>query len=302
MKGKRFVITGLVVAMLGITAFQVNHSEAKDEPALVQKQQKEISTKELLKLTQKWVQKKATVMSGGSYKEGEYKSFVLNEMTYRYLAKNIDTKKELMDYLIEAATRTYAKEFYDSLGLIKHKGRLAQLEADGGSILQWDKAVPTFERIDGKDYIYSLKVPVGETEEIETYTLSVRYGKEKGWRINKLEYKHEIDLDVPFNINPAFVFFKYLLVDSEVSKGEFLEPSSFDVETFKKGITNVEVRTLDEHKRSINQVEFKATFDVKLSNNYIGSLKNGINQLYFLIENTGKFEYKIVEVNTTPQL
>lgn len=302
MKGKKLLIAGLAVAMLGITGFKVNHSEAKEIPTLVQKEQKEISKNELLKLTQKWVGKKTYIMSGGSYKEGEYKTFTLNDMTYRYLSKDIDTKKELMAFLTESVTRPYAKEYFDTLGLIKHKGKLAQLEADGGSILQWDKAVPTFEKIDGKDYVYSLQIPVGETEEMETYTVSVRFGKENGWRINKLEIKREIDLDVPFNINPAFIFFKYLLVDSEVSKGEFLDASTFDVDTFKKGIKNVEVRTLDEHNRSTDQVEFKVTFDVKLASNYKGPLKNGINEMYFLIENTGEFVYKIVSINATPHL
>lgn len=302
MKGKKLLIAGLAVAMLGITVFQVNHSEAKEVPTLVQKQQKEISKKELLDLTQKWVNKKFYIMSGGSYQEGEYKTFTHNDMIYRYLSKDIDTKKELMDYLTESVTRPYAKEYFDNLGLIKHKGKLAQLEADGGSILQWDKAIPKFEEIDGKDHIYTLQVPVGETEEMETYTVSVRFGKEKGWRINKLEIKREIDLDVPFNINPAFVFFKYLLVDSDVSKGEFLDAESFDVDSFKSGIKKVEVRTLDESNRSSDQVEFKVTFDVELAKNYKGSLKNGMNELYFLIENTGEFEYKIVSVNTAPQL
>ena len=48
-----------------------------------------------------------------------------------------------------------------------------------------------------------------------------------------------------------------------------------------------------------DKVEYAVTFHADLAGNYKGSLKKGENRLYFLIENTGDMEFKIVSVKNT---
>lgn len=299
MNVKTFLITGLAVSMLGLTAVPAQDTFAKGintvEAAKVVAKKK-LSHKEAGEMAQKWVQKQTYIQSGGSYENGEYRRFEYNGMTYRYLSKDIDTKKELMGYLQESVTASAAKKFIADRGIIEYKGKMAQLEADGGSLLQWDRAVAEMERVTGKERDYKLLVPVGETEELASYKMNIQYSPKIGWKISELAYSHTVDLNIPFNINPAFVFFKYLLVDAEHSKEQLIKENIFNVDQFKKGITKVEVRELKEIKRENDQVEIKATFYVELDKNYKGSLKKGENQLTFTIENTGEMEYKIVKI------
>lgn len=188
MKVKGLLIAGLAITLMAIPVFQENKSAAKEGPKLVQEQHnQEISNEEILKMVQKWVEKRTYVQNGGAYGEGEYQSFLHNETPYRYLAKDIDTKKEMISFLTQSVTRSYAEKFLKDQGIIQHKKRLAQVEADGGSLLQWDQATAKFEKINGIDRVYHLTVPVGETEEAETYTVSIRQAAKKDWKINRFE-------------------------------------------------------------------------------------------------------------------
>lgn len=75
-----------------------------------------------------------------------------------------------------------------------------------------------------------------------------------------------------------------------------------DVKKFKKGIQKIEVKKLKEVGKSTAQVEFAVNFDVKRSKDFRGSLKNGKNQMYFLVQTTGDREFKIVGIGSAPHL
>ena len=302
MKGKRILIAGLAAVMIGTPLYQAEALYAKGEAKTVQVGVKtKLTEKRVVKTVNEWMSKQSYVQSGGSYGEGEYISFPLKGTTYRYLSKDIDTKKELLSYLKQSVTAEYAKAFIKDKGIIEHKGKLAQVEADGGSILQWEKAVAQFEGKEGKARTYKVIVPLGDTGDFEVHRASLVY-ENKGWKVSKLEFSHLVDLNVPFNINPAFIFFKYLLIDSSESEAQFIKQGIFDVNAFKQGITKVEVRNMEEQGRTGNQVEFKVSFYVELEKDYAGPLKNGQNIMYFLVENTGDMEYKIVKAGMKPQL
>lgn len=302
MKGKRILIAAVAAVLIGTPLYQAEALYAKGEAKTVQIGAKtKLTDKRVVKTINEWMKKQNYVQSGGSYDEGEYISFPLKGTTYRYLAKDIDTKGELLRYLKQSVTAEYAKRFIKEKGIIEHKGRLAQVEADGGSILQWEKAAAQFEGKEGKARTYKLIVPVGDTGDHEVHRASLVY-ENKGWKVSKLELSHIVDLNVPFNINPAFIFFKYLLIDSSESEAQFIQQEIFDVDAFKEGITKLEVRNMEEQGRAGNQVEFKASFEVILKKGYAGPLKDGQNIMYFLIENTGEMEYKIIKAGMDPQL
>ncbi|MEH7886700.1 DL-endopeptidase inhibitor IseA family protein [Bacillus sp. JJ1609] len=298
MKVKTLLITGLAVAMLGISALPAQESFAKESPKIAQTSivKKKVTHKEIAAMANEWVKKQTYVQNGGNYENGEYRSFEYKGSYYRYLSKDIDTNKELMAYLNESVTPAYAKRFIKEKGILEYKGKMAQPEADGGTLLQWDKAIVKFDEVSGKERVYTLLVPVGETEEVSAYKLSANYLPKHGWKISKLDYSHTINLNVPGNINPAFVFFKYLLIDTSISEDQLIKKSLLNVDKFKKGITKVEFRNMEEGTRKDDLVDFKVTIYVELAKNYKGKLKSGLNQLTFTIRNTGEMQYKIADI------
>jgi len=304
MKIKQLLITGLAVTMLGGLSYQPIEALGKEKPAQAQQIVKytELTDEQVQRLVKDWAQKQSYVQRGGDYKEGEYQSFQYKGSFYRYLSKNIDTKKELINYLTKTITPSYAEIYIKDLGLIEHKGRLAQPEADGGSILQWDKAIVLHERTFGANKEYKVLVPVGETKGLDVFKVQLKYVKQQGWKINTSQYSHQVNLDIPFNIHPAFIYFKYLLIDSRTSEEQLITKDIFDTEAFKKGIKKVEVRSLKEQGRLNDQVDYKAVFYVELEKTYKGPLKNGLNEMYFLIENTGEFEYIIMNIGSQPHI
>ncbi|WP_059171854.1 DL-endopeptidase inhibitor IseA family protein [Bacillus sp. FJAT-27445] len=305
MGNKRFIIAGLTLALLGAPLLHNTNAAFADETnniisAQIIKAPIELSAKQAVKMAADFATASSYVQMGGSYKEGEYKTFAYKGTTYRYLSSSIDTKKELLSYLKKTLTHHAAEKYLKDKGIIVHKGKLAQQEADGGSTLQWDKATAEFVRTDKNVKVYRLVVPVGETGEKAAYIVRYHFYPTIGYRISSEPF---LDLDVPLNINPAFAFFKFLLADVNVSKQQFLNPASTAwVDEFKKGIKKVEVREMKEITRNKTQVEYAATFNVELDAGYKGQLQPGTNQLYFLIQQTGDMEFKIASYSTTPQI
>ncbi|MBY0121375.1 IseA DL-endopeptidase inhibitor family protein [Bacillus sp. S/N-304-OC-R1] len=305
MKVKKWLYTGIAATLLSIPVFTLtDHAEAKDQSnnSIVVKpsQENSITEKQVVALVSKWKKNETYIQMGGKYKEGEYKSFQYENMPYRYLSSDIGTKKKLMKYLTGTLTRSQANQFIEERGIIEYKGKMAQPEADGGSLLQWDKAKAVYLKTENKSRMYKLVVPVGESKETQTFHTEVLYLQGKGWKISERPYM-PVNLDIPGNINPAFIFFKYLLVDQKQAADQFLY-GDFDIEQFKRGIKKVEFKSLDERARTKSQVEFSVTFTTELDKGYKGSLKNGTNKMYFLIENTGEMEFKIVSASMEPNL
>jgi hypothetical protein len=54
--------------------------------------------------------------------------------------------------------------------------------------------------------------------------------------------------------------------------------------------------------RNSTQVEYQAKFYVELESGYNGSLTEGMNQMYFLIQPTGEMEFKIASAGKAPHL
>lgn len=248
-----------------------------------------------LDLATKYGKAESYIQKGGAYREGEYKTFSHDGKTYRYLSSDIDTKYELIAYLKQSMTPALAEQFFKERGIIEYKGKLAQLEADGGSTAQWAKSKVEFIKTVKDTKFYRVTVPFGESGDVLMYIVEYQFEDKAGWRVSKAPY---CDLDIPGNVNPAFIFFNYLLVDAKVVKEQFLASSTFNVEEFRKGIKKVEFQKMTEVNRSDNQVEFLVKFTAQLAPGYKGPLVNGENLMYFYIQPTGSMQFKIDRIGT----
>lgn len=143
-----------------------------------------------MEIAASWAATASLVQAGGVYKEGEYKRFNYKGKTYRYMASQLDTKKEMRVELEKSVTKKVAKQFMKDQNFIKQKRRLAQLEADGGSLLQWSEATAKEVKSKKNKSVFEVRVPVGYTGTFDTFKVTYEYVRKSGWRISKLpEYK-----------------------------------------------------------------------------------------------------------------
>lgn len=129
------------------------------------------------------VQKYWYVVSGGKMKEGLIESFPINEMDYRYMGSDLNTKSKLSDYLTESYTSDAIQGYMKRAGIVEHKGHLAQPNADGGSIASYDRATIIQSVGNGQSEEMDLKVPIGSS--LVSEYVHVEFQKtEEGWRIS----------------------------------------------------------------------------------------------------------------------
>lgn len=194
MNMKRLLVSGLAMTMLVSPITQGEVIFAKESSITIQKSELgRLTQVEARLMAASWVAKMNYVGRGGDYKDGEYKTFQYNGKTYRYLASDIDTRKELNIFLTKTATRKVSNDFIKSLKIIEYKGKMAQPEADGGSLLMWDKAIVTYSGLSGRNFVYEFKVPSGDTGDVDLYHVSFQnYGKDI-WRVSNVERKIATD-------------------------------------------------------------------------------------------------------------
>jgi hypothetical protein len=306
MTAKKVLITGLTVALLTVPFFQhTGTALAKKQPDPSEKitesvkYKGQLSAKQVVDLAASFAKAASYVQAGGSYKQGEYKTFQYKGKTYRYLSSKIDTRKELTSYLQRTLTQQAAEVFIKEMHLISKHGRLAQLEADGGSLLRWDKAAVQYVKTDKKTKYYRLTVPVGDTGEKEVFIVEYQFVEKTGWRISTEPY---FELDIPGNVNPAFLFFHHIMVNPDIAQSQFLHSSILSARDFRKGIKTLQYKDMKRVARNKTQVEYSVTFHVDLEADYKGPLNKGDNQMFFLIQQTGEMEFKIVSIGTGPHL
>ncbi|MFJ8235928.1 S-layer homology domain-containing protein [Ureibacillus sp. NPDC094379] len=128
------------------------------------------------------------VVRGGDGLRNE-STFVHNGTEYRYMAESLETKEKFEVFLGNVYTPEKVADIYKQLRFITRNGKLAQPNADGGSILNWEKATikQTLNSTTVKKY--ELKVPLGESKEVETMIGELRFVPGQGWRVQALEKK-----------------------------------------------------------------------------------------------------------------
>ncbi|RAP27817.1 hypothetical protein C2W64_00636 [Brevibacillus laterosporus] len=129
----------------------------------------------------------AYVLQGGKMEPGEIKSFTHDGKEYRYVGSDLDTKEKLMKYLENIYTKATSDKLMTNLQLIEKDGKLAQPNADKGSMLQWanGQAEMITENQNGREY--EIKVPSGEGDQVDFKGYSVRIKQENGvWKLDTI--------------------------------------------------------------------------------------------------------------------
>lgn len=162
----------------------VESEPADSEPAGKETAANTIDEAGVLELVQEAIKHKFYVQAGGSI-EGEMETFEQEGMEFRYLGSDLETKDKLLAYLEETFTPEAAEQFIAEMMFIEKDGRMAQPNADGGSILQWDKAEVSLIQESGNSKEFAFKVPYGDEADpqYDTIPIQVTYVAEKGWRV-----------------------------------------------------------------------------------------------------------------------
>nr|WP_244491646.1 IseA DL-endopeptidase inhibitor family protein [Paenibacillus jamilae] len=85
-------------------------------------------------------------------------AFQLNGKSYRYLSEDIGTKTKLINYLTQAYTKQASEQFVGKF-FVEVNGRLAQLNADGGNLLEFSRVTAKMVTMTPVKRSYLLTVP-----------------------------------------------------------------------------------------------------------------------------------------------
>ncbi|WP_311081618.1 DL-endopeptidase inhibitor IseA family protein [Paenibacillus polymyxa] len=120
-------------------------------------------------------------ISGGS-SVGE--SFQLNGKSYRYLSEDIGTKTKLISYLTQAYTKQASEQFVGKF-FVEVNGRLAQLNADGGNLLEFSRATAKMVTMTPVKRSYLLTVPYPAQTKKANEKITVNFEKVGSyWKIS----------------------------------------------------------------------------------------------------------------------
>lgn len=109
--------------------------------------------------------------------------FQYNAMEYRYLSSDLGTKQKLLSYIKRAYTHK-AAAYYVQNQFLEYKGRMAQVNADMGNSLQYEKAKARMVSKTTTSAVFELTVPYPEGQG-PTENVVVELKKVNGyWRID----------------------------------------------------------------------------------------------------------------------
>lgn len=201
-KWKLFIVIGLLLLMLtsgcsgkapstGQPAQpgSTNTTQPATQPSADESEKyMEMDEKTAVEMTASAIKRYWHVMTGGKpAADGTpAQTFLVNGMEFRYLGTDLDTKEKLHAYLGQYFTKGAVDEFVKHARIIEHEGRMAQPNADGGSILQWDKAQAELAKESGNAKQFEMKVPLGDGKEVQFQPVMVEMKREKGkaWYIS----------------------------------------------------------------------------------------------------------------------
>ncbi|AMA72867.1 MULTISPECIES: DL-endopeptidase inhibitor IseA family protein [Aneurinibacillus] len=181
---KKQMLIGCLVVSCGLLS--VNPVIAEPVAAAVTKQRavdptqiKAINEKNIISLIVE-AKKRYFYADGGG--KGKMEVFNVKNSEYRYLSSDIGTRKKLLDYLMKTFTKE-ASEAYIKKRFIEYKGRMAQVNADTGNILEFDKATAKLTKSSSTTKEYKLSIPYPDNQsKPEIKTIKVK--KVNGvWRI-----------------------------------------------------------------------------------------------------------------------
>lgn len=106
---------------------------------------------------------------------------------YRWMGSDLDTKDKFIAYIEEVYTPEQADAYWkkqtDDGSIVEMEGKLAQPEADGGSMMDWVDAKATLTQEGKGTKAFRFQVPL--FDEFEEKVINLRYVEGKGWRIDE---------------------------------------------------------------------------------------------------------------------
>lgn len=125
------------------------------------------------------------VVSGGEGNR-DLTVFKKNNIEYRYLGETLNTEEKLKSYLGKWYTPEQTNKLFKDLGFITNNGKLAQPNADGGSLADWNKAILKLTKNSTTSKTYEMKVPLGDLGIYETEKGELSFVAGKGWRVQSV--------------------------------------------------------------------------------------------------------------------
>jgi hypothetical protein len=120
-------------------------------------------------------------------------TFQVKGNEYRWLANSLETKAKYIAYLEEIYTPQQAAAFFNKQladgGLVEKDGKLAQPNADGGSLLNWGNSTVKLIQNGAQQKSFKLTVPFGDGTTGVAPTekeIKIIFVEGKGWRIDEL--------------------------------------------------------------------------------------------------------------------
>jgi hypothetical protein len=151
-------------------------------PESIEPSYSSIEEKQVVNALTEAVSKYLYVTSGGKL-EGAIESFLLNDLDYRYMGMDLNSKKKLIDFLEESYTLDAINAYIKRAGIVTHNGKLAQPNADGGSLSNYQKATVVAYQGNSNEKEFDLKVPLGTSLSYEY--IHIEFQKTaSGWKIS----------------------------------------------------------------------------------------------------------------------
>jgi len=116
-------------------------------------------------------------------------TFNYNGTEYRYFCSEFNTKNKLQKYMREVFTLNASEKGFKKYKFIEYKGKLAQPNADSGSLLEWDKSKVKLIYQRKNICLFEYTVPYGEPKMYEKRNITfVKVNNQ--WKINSFDAVH----------------------------------------------------------------------------------------------------------------
>lgn len=127
------------------------------------------------------------VISSGGHGDRQEGSFAFKGSDYRWMATDLNTKTKFIEYMELLYTPEQAEAYWnkqiDNGSLVEIEGKLAQPNADGGSMMEWGKATAQLIKDGQGSKIFRFSVPLHD--KFEAKEIKLRFVEGKGWRIDE---------------------------------------------------------------------------------------------------------------------
>lgn len=172
----------ITLAILFVSMFSFSFNAHAASPSLSSSRAKEIAVKG----NQHFWNALSGHIPGTKDSKCPSSSFSYKGKDYRYFCSELDTKKEFVSYMNQVYTLNAINKGIEKYRFIEYKGKFAQPNADGGSVLQWSSssAKLIYQKKNVRQFEFT--VPTGEKGKTVKKKVTFFYYK-NNWLINDMD-------------------------------------------------------------------------------------------------------------------